>query len=210
MKAVEDPPQEDQQLDEVGWWYGERTLTGLLAGAVWRRPASDSWWALEEFTSKRTGKRLAANAKLKKKSGRGDLWLGLEWKDDEHQFGFTIEAKETSAGKDKKQAVASIANGLLDARSQLRKVQKSYRHGLPLAICYYWPAFAIKSPDRHHPVPECFFKIAQEFREPDTMVAIRWCNYKRAPTPDAWIHPGVIMVGRIYRGWPGWSQSGLE
>lgn len=210
MKSVEDPAEEDKELNDVGWWYGERTLTGLLAAAAWKHHPKLGWWAIEEFASERTGRRRRSSrsGKLLRKSGRGDLWLGLECPDDVRQHCLTIEAKQTSSEQQRVAgAVAQIQKNLELARKQLRKVHKGFRHGRPAAICYCWPAFAMAK--ERPPVPTYFREIAREFIRGDTVVAIRWCDYDRAPKVDKWVYPGVIMVGRVFRGWSGWSRTGI-
>ena len=34
VRRMEEPDDESERLSDAGWWYGERTLTGLLAGRL--------------------------------------------------------------------------------------------------------------------------------------------------------------------------------
>jgi len=53
LALIEDPDAVHWPKDDAPWWYNERALLSLFAGAIWKCEG----WALEEFT---TGKSKAA------------------------------------------------------------------------------------------------------------------------------------------------------
>src|SRR5574341_159087 len=109
----------DPKAKDVGYWYGERTLTGLLATAAWLLPDG---WSLEEFTGQRSkGKR------PKVTPGRGDLWLAIG------NNKFTVEAKVTwpEQLEDMNKWKRRVNAKLHLAFGQLSRLSKHYRYGLP-------------------------------------------------------------------------------
>src|SRR2546426_9391436 len=50
---------EEDDEDDVPYWYGERPLTGLLAAAAWRHRQG---WSLEEFAGRRDRKSTRLNS----------------------------------------------------------------------------------------------------------------------------------------------------
>ncbi len=57
--------------NDAPWWYNERALLSLFAGAVWRCEE----WAFEEFTSDKW--RTTKRGSRKKGKGRGDVMFGM-------------------------------------------------------------------------------------------------------------------------------------
>jgi len=107
---------------DVAYWYGERALTGLLAAAAWKIGG----WSLEEWTAQRgRGK--------EKGSARGDLWLATE------NGQFTMEAKVSWPCSTWKYANKYAKRCIKEAENQLRSMDKGYRFGQPIALCYIVP-----------------------------------------------------------------------
>jgi hypothetical protein len=70
IRVMEDPEfwRGNSGPDDAAWWYNERALLSLFAGAIW----TSKGWALEEFaTTKR--QRVARKGKQRKDGARGDL-----------------------------------------------------------------------------------------------------------------------------------------
>lgn len=167
--------------DDVPYWYGERSLTGLLAAAAWKLPRS---WSLEEFTGRR-GKR------LRTKSGRGDLWVGLG------KQAYTIEAKVKWPPSGSGYAVQYARGGLTEARKQLWKLSSQYRLGTLIAICYIVPCPTKNSPfAKSARVKEMIATVAQKFSGKRFIVASHFPGYE-LPEEDDRVYPGVILVGRV-------------
>jgi hypothetical protein len=207
-----------EELEDVPWWYGERTLTGLLAAAAWKSHARD-WWALEEFANERTGQRVPKHSggKPLRKLGRGDLWLGLRRR-GKCQHSFTIEAKQTSVGGDAIAAAEAIEWKLQEARRQLSKVRGDFRFGLPVAVCCYWPRIP-KSKFERRPVRSLFNGVAERLccangkGHRNRMCAARWHRYDHAPTSSdddgEYRYPGVLLAAEIYPNMHRWKTTSL-
>jgi hypothetical protein len=201
----------ESNLEDVPWWYGERTLTGLLAAAAWKSPRS-AWWSLEEFANERTGRRVPAHrgGKPLPKLGRGDLWLGLKIRSDlRRQHSFTIEAKQVSEGQNVPTVVKNIEVALGKAKVQLGTVRKDFRFGLPVAICYYWPAIP-SSMQQKRKLPGLFYDAAENLAAKNRVIALRWGQYGVAARSDKWAYPGVLLVAEVYPKLRGWKRSSLE
>lgn len=69
--------------NDAPWWYNERALLSLFAGAVWR---CREGWAFEEFTTDKW--KSTKRGKRKKSKGRGDIMFGIG------KWGFVAEAKQ--------------------------------------------------------------------------------------------------------------------
>ncbi len=107
---------DDKEID-FPYWYGERSLTGLLAAAAWR--LSDGW-SLEEFANARYYRR-------KKYIGRGDLWIGIG------NNSYTIEAKIVWPGSTSRNALKMINKALSEAKQQLLALDKEFHIGVKSA-----------------------------------------------------------------------------
>jgi len=139
VEAYEQPKASDEGVGlgywyDLSYWYGERSLTGLLGAAAWK---IDGGWSLEEAGVARIGK------KGKKKCGRVDLWFGR--KDDAS----SVEAKICWIDhQDVQKAFDEIHQELKKAKKQLRKCKSDCeashsidRVGHPVSVCYVVPWF---------------------------------------------------------------------
>lgn len=179
---------------DVAYWYGERTLTGLLSGALWRMKGER--WALEEFKSRRkVGRR--------KKGGRGDLWFGLS-----HRESYTLEAKlyEESGqsilrDKIENRLVRNTQAKMEKAFRQLAELQPIYRVGKPMAACFTVPYFEEKCTELDE-VENFFRRVARStcWKRRETMVGAFWyanggLRYlDKAHPAKYYLAPGVIVV----------------
>lgn len=167
--------------NDVPYWYGERPLTGLLAAAAWKQPRG---WALEEFAGLR-------GERLKTKSGRGDLWLGLG------QQSYTIEAKVRWPQSGAGYAVGSACAALKEARKQLWKLSRPYRLGTLIAICYLVPCPTKDGPyGRRDKVAEMIAALTTKFHGKRWVVASYIPNYD-PPADNGRVYPGIVLIGKV-------------
>ena len=161
---------------DVAYWYGERALTGLLAAAAWKSKG----WGLEEWTTRRGRIRT-------KGAARGDLWLETE------KGKFTIEAKVSWPSTTWKTALKAAKNRLADAEEQLRMLDRKYRYGKPLAVCYIVPEIERRGKyDRDGKITEFFENIASSSDDFDITATHR---PGKSPEWGGRKYPGVILVG---------------
>ena len=173
---------DDEREDDVPYWYGERTLTGLLAAAAWRRRDG---WALEEFAGRR-GKRLRTT------SGRGDLWLGLGPQT------YTIEAKVKWLSSGGEQALKVARAGLKAAAEQLWKLSAAYRSGTLLAICYLVPCpMGGRAYSATAKQVEVVSRVRRTFVGSRSMVATYYPRWEPPEDDEGRVYPGVILIGRV-------------
>ena len=164
--------QYDDPKTDIAYRYGERALTGLLASASWM--VRDGW-SLEEFTGQRK------KGRRKNCSGKGDLWLGVGRKS------YTIEAKVTwpTQLKDVNKWKTTVAEKLSKAGSQLNALDKSYRAGKPIAICYVVPAIPTSTNDITNKTlslaMRTFAKVVTESNRHTEVMAYWITNFKNAP-----------------------------
>ena len=112
--------------DDTPWWYNERALLSLFAGAVWKCGG----WAFEEFaTSKRT---IAKRVKHNRSAGRGDLMFQIG-KDT-----FIAEAKQCwpILGYKNLSATRNLVEALHEARVQSSRLPSD---GKKLGIVFAVP-----------------------------------------------------------------------
>ncbi|MFO0821043.1 MAG: hypothetical protein U1A77_24065 [Pirellulales bacterium] len=115
---------------DAAYWYGERTLTGLLGAAAW----SLGGWSVEEFTTDRhKGRRKSKSGK-----GRGDLWFGKA------SFRATVEAKLHWINKSITDAEERLWKCHRKAKNQLRQIDGECRVGIPFSACYVVPWYVAK------------------------------------------------------------------
>lgn len=116
---------EKSKRKDLGYWHGERPLTGFLAAAAW---LLEEGWSIEEFSAKR----LEGDRKT---AGRGDLRVGLG------KAEATIEAKIYWANQQMPTAKRKLRERLGDAKRQLRALTPGYRFGDAVSVCYVVPWF---------------------------------------------------------------------
>lgn len=139
VEKYEEPKASDEGLGlghwhDLSYWYGERSLTGLLGAAVWQMQGG---WSLEEAGVTRQGK------KGKKGCGRVDLWFGRG------NDASSVEAKICWVDYlDIDKAFDELHRKLKKAKKQLRKCkphceadQLADRVGHPVSVCFVVPWF---------------------------------------------------------------------
>ncbi|MDT7041770.1 hypothetical protein [Candidatus Nitronereus thalassa] len=172
----------DVPPNDVGYWYGERALSGLLCVAAWKL---EDGWGLEEFTGFR-------NISEKKTVGRGDLWISIGKKKD-----LTIEAKALWPTGNPKIVVKSVLKKLDEAGKQLDSLERSYRNGpKKTEICYVIPEFkeygAINDPLK---IREWFITLSELLELEKVSIGAFWYE-DNPPYDDEKIYPGVLIISR--------------
>lgn len=106
--------------NDASFWWGERTLNGMLAGAFHRE---SHWSVVEPMARGHQGDRVR----------RPDLWLGFGGR---NEGWFTLEAKLAWS---RKPNPAAVHARLTVAEAQLRGLGDDFRTGSPLAACWVVP-----------------------------------------------------------------------
>jgi hypothetical protein len=149
---------------DVAYWYGECTLTGLLAAAGNKVPGG---WALVEPADEKI-----SDPHEKAPRGRTDMWLGLA------EYEFTVEAKlvwpegtiENAVDLGWK-AIGMANDALCVADEQLDKLSCDYRVGHPMAVVYVVPGFKNTRPMREGSIKEWFANIADALAKDEVFTA---------------------------------------
>lgn len=190
--------QYDDPKTDIAYWYGERALTGLLASASWM--VRDGW-SLEEFTGQRK------KGRRKNCSGKGDLWLGVG------KNSYTMEAKVAwpTQLRDVNKWKTTVAKKLSKAGSQLNALDKPYRAGKPIAICYVVPAIPTSTNGITDNILSLamrnFAKVMTESNKHTEVMAYWITNFKNAPrdsnpkTGTCYAYPGLAVVVRYRDRW---------
>jgi hypothetical protein len=165
---------------DAPWWYNERALLSLLAGAIWQC----SGWVLEEFvTSKRT---ITKRGKPKTYAGRGDIMFQIG-KDT-----FIAEAKQCwpILGYRNQNAISTIKEALHEARTQSARLPSD---GQKLGIVFAVPRLhKLKQGDAE--------KILHDFisRLPSLKnTTITWVfpkEKRKLCAGDGYLYPGVVLA----------------
>ena len=179
------------QCGEPAYWYGERSLTGLLCAAAWNRGKCG---ALEEFLGLRKhGKR--------GKSGRGDGWIY----DNKNRW-FTIEAKvrwPRRLSPDADALVNMAEKAIEESRKQLQSLDPLYkRKTSKTAICYLIPELRLNSKAKRpsaYQTRRLTEKLCHQFDSNNTVVGAFWCKgepprSRYEKEGKTYIYPGVIIV----------------
>jgi hypothetical protein len=168
------------QEPDVAYWYGEVSLTGLLAAAAWKLEAG---WSLLEF-----------GAKVRRCSGKrcacGDLWVGRGA--DEA----TVEAK--LVWPDRKISGTRVEMQLNAARTQLHALKKTYRTGTPITVCYVVPWY--KGPDGETLGKKALMDLAAWAQSNDMATATHRATIAETQ-PKSRSYPGVLLIAR-QESWP--------
>ena len=168
--------------DDAPWWYNERALLSLLAGAVWKCGE----WAFEEFaTNKRT---ITKRGKHKRRAGRGDIMFQIG-KDT-----FIAEAKQCwpILGYRNRNAISTVKEALHEARIQSARLPSE---GQKLGIVFAVPCL-------HESKQEDSEKILYDFISRFTSLknsTITWVFPREKRTlkgGDGYIYPGIVLVLR--------------
>jgi hypothetical protein len=165
---------------DVAYWYGERSLTGLLGAAGWLLPDG---WSLEEFSTKRKPK--SGNG-----TGRGDLWIGQGTSEA------TVEAKIYWVDQKKRTAVRYLKDKLDEAAEQLQAVSKKNRVGTPVSVCYVVPEYDV--PNGHERGVETITELeAWALAQDNPLATAKHFAASGVKTESKGSeYPGVLLVAR--------------
>jgi hypothetical protein len=162
---------------DAPWWYNERALISVFAGAVWK----SGGYAFEEFSEKKRGKKRPF-------SGRVDLAFSAR------QHEFLAEAKQCwLAANDRSDRIDQVRGVMEKAKADVRRCRPDgTRH---LAIVFGAPYLA-----RHHRAEmgnriEWLVGQAGEIHADIEADAVAWTfpSLRRLPTDQGWIYPGIIV-----------------
>lgn len=112
LALIEDADTMHWPKDDAPWWYNERALLSLFAGAIWKCEG----WALEEFT---TGKSKAVRWRPQGRTGigRGDIRFTLGGASARQHF--QAEAKLSTQSLSR--TVQDVKQGMVDRLAEVRK-----------------------------------------------------------------------------------------
>lgn len=165
--------------DDYAYWYNERALSGILAASAW---TLKNGWSLEEFSTPRNISSVSA-------MGRGDLWIGTG------KASYTIESKIYWPQSNRRIAIKNASNKLNEAREQLLSLDKEYREGDGVVLCYIVPELRNSRSYKHSLYIRTFAnKIASSFSGEKIFVASY--QEKNKPIDNKLFYPGVIIIGR--------------
>jgi hypothetical protein len=165
---------------DAPWWYNERALLSLFAGAIWKCEG----WAFEEFaTSKRT---LSKRGRRTERAGRGDIMF---------QIGEEIcvaEAKQCwpILGHRNHNAMSTVKEALNEARIQSSRLPSE---GQKLGIVFGVPCL-------HESKQGDSEKILHDFISRFTSLkntTITWVFPREKRTlkgGDGYIYPGIVLM----------------
>jgi hypothetical protein len=164
---------------DLPWWYNERALLSVFAGAIWRTGGN----AFEEFSDlKHKGKRQP------KGHGRVDIWFetsGNEFRGEAKnaEIPITKEAKQLD------RLHALMRRAVADARSNPADGGKSRR----LAITFATPYLKATIPKEQHRDKILRFLSLAKTVDHD---AIAWVfpRLKSLPIFDGWVCPGILVL----------------
>lgn len=161
-------------VNDAPWWYNERALLSVFAGAVWRSGGS----AFEEYSElKRNEQRTS--------SGRIDLWFSASRRD------FWVEAKAcdvpfTRSGSQ----VVGIARNLERAKADVRRCKpdgRTRRLAMLFGRPYLRPCRQSEMESRTE------WLLAQSRRVDHDGLAWVFPKLRKLPTGSNWVSPGSIV-----------------
>lgn len=163
-----------QSVGDAPWWYNERALLSVLAGAVWRTGGS----ALEEYSEqKRRDGALAP--------GRVDLWLSC----GPHSFWAEAKAMDIPFTRSGSQ-MSRVARCMAEAKADIRRCAPdgSTRR---LAIVFGRPYLRPGPRAERERRIEWLVEQAPEV-EHDALAWV-FTDQRRLPTNDDWVCPGAMI-----------------
>ena len=180
---------EKSRKKDLGYWHGERPLTGFLGAAAW---LLDEGWSIEEFSAKR----LEGSQKT---AGRGDLRIGRG------EDKATIEAKIYWANQQMPAAGSKLQERLGDAKRQLHALTKSYRIGRPVSVCYVVPWFrgpmGKQKGRKILSELEAWARSREARAKSQAMATARHVTARERTKSEGSDYPGVLLVAR-QESWP--------
>jgi len=161
--------------NDTPWWYNERALISIFAGAVWKCGG----YSFEEYSDL---KRSSRGRKFK--AGRVDLEFAIESEE------FMVEAKQKwIAITQKKDNLKEITQGMNDACDDARRTQAERKRCL--AFLFGQPYIKTKNKDEIDVRINRLLKQARAIKAD----AMAW-SFPSIPIchdEDGWLYPGIIL-----------------
>jgi len=174
------------EKNDVPWWYNERALLSLLAGAIWK----SGGWAFEEFvTSKRM---VSKRGRHGKGAGRGDIMFEIG------QETFIAEAKQCwpILGYRNHSAINTVKKALREARIQSSRLPSE---GKKLGIVFAVPRLHESKQRDSEKILHNFVSRFRAFKN----TTISWVFPKGRRTSvmdeDGYIYPGIALMLKLLR-----------
>jgi hypothetical protein len=171
--------------EDCPWWYNERALLSVLAGAAWRLPGG---LAYEEFSNSKR-KRGRRKGTYKNYSGRSDIYLIVADRE------YVAEVKHCFSG-----ATASGANITSRLNSLLRQARKEIRASATpnqrrMAILFAIPY--IRS-NRKSEMKSLIDSWLSRIKEDVKYSYLAWffAFQPHAHQAGSWIYPGIAIIIR--------------
>lgn len=173
---------QDPEWDEYDapWWYNERVLVSLFAGAIWKCGG----WAFEEFATKK--RKITRRGKHKRRAGRGDIMFQLG-KDT-----FIAEAKQCwpILGYRNHGAIKTFKEALYEARIQSSRLPSE---GHKLGIVFAVPCLHKSKEKDLDEILGDFEKHLRSFKN----TATTWVfpkEKRKLSAGDGYLYPGVVLA----------------
>jgi hypothetical protein len=163
-----------QGVGDAPWWYNERALLSVFAGAVWRSGGS----AFEEYSELKRGE-------VQMTSGRVDLWFST----GRHDFWAEAKACEIPFTRNGHQ-VLGIVRHLERAKSDVRRCKPDGLHRR-LAILFGQPY--LRPCPRREMKERIAWLIEQAQRVDHDALAWVFPEQRKLPTIRNWVSPGSII-----------------
>ncbi len=168
---------------DVAWWYNERALISVFAGAVWQ----SGGYAFEEFSERKRGKKRLL-------SGRIDL----EFTAGQHEF--LAEVKQCELAATARRDRTDHVRGFMDkAKADVRRCRPDGRRRI--AIVFGAPYVAKHRRAEMDDRIEWLVDQAGEIHDNIEADAVAWTfpSPRRLPTYQGWVCPGIIAWIREVR-----------
>lgn len=170
---------------DLPWWYNERALLSLFAGAVWRTGGQ----AFEEFSElKRKEKRKRLG------HGRVDLWFeaaGREFRAEAKAAEIPLSARARPLEKMR----ALMLRAVKDAGCNPADGSKSRRLALAFAVPY------LSAATKAHELKELTDQFVAFARKEVDHDAIAWyfADRENLPAHGGWICPGIVVWVKLVK-----------
>jgi hypothetical protein len=170
---------------DAPWWYNERAVLSLLAGAVWRHKG----WAFEEYSTSKQQEEERAHGQREKYSGRDDLMFEIGRGARRRRYVAEAKACSPSLARDG-DALAAIDRALGEACGDvLRSPERGWE---PIGIVFASPC--LKATQRRHRRErvEAFLRDLMQLKS----VGLAWTfpeSGARVKT-GGYIYPGAVVA----------------
>jgi hypothetical protein len=172
--------------NDAPWWYNERALLSLFAGAIWQ----SNGWAFEEFTTDKW--RMTRQGDRKKGKGRGDIMFGIS------NTNFVAEAKQCWPILERKSnnALKTLTKAIENAQSEASRLPL---YGKRLGIVFATPRLHENNLPYEDEILESFTKGLRKMK--NTTLAWFFPAEKRTLNgKDGYRYPGIVLLIKRFAG----------